>query len=298
VEWLRSVTVIGMAFVGVLVATLGLAAVIVPGRTASSQDGVMGSPGASALAALPTLGGIPGLGGSLVVTGDREGTLVVTRESQELTYALVGGDGRITFEGAPVVVTQVSYDGWDFFPDEGDCTVTPGNLDNAVGIGFAELVCTDIADVRDNGIVSISGTIGLPVDRLVGRELPVTGGSIEVGDETWSFEFALLLAWQQPAIGGVTDANMTLLDEAQGTALHFFYDIETHRTTVSDVMRDGQTVAVPEGACTLNREELGRPNPRAVTIELTIDCPTVDIPGLGAVPISGTVIVDELEFPF
>jgi len=295
VEWLRSVTVIGIAFAGVVVATLGLAAVIVPSPATSTETG---SPGASAVAVQPTPGsGIPGLGGELAVTGDREGTLVLTRESQDGTYALVGGDGRITFEGAPVVVTQLSYDGLDFFPDEDDCTVTPGNLDNAIGIGFAELICTDIADIRDTGVVTIEGTIGLPVDRLVGRELPVTGGSMQVGTETWSFDSGFLLLWQQPAISGVTDANMHLLDEAQGTALYFFYDIETHRASVSDVMRDGVTVAVPDGACHLEREELGRPNPAAMTIELGIDCPAVDVPGLGVVPISGTVIVDEVEFP-
>lgn len=295
-EWLRSVTVIGIAFAGVVVATLGLAAVIVPSSAPTSNE--TGSPGASAVGVLPTPGsGIPGLGGQLTVTGDRQGTLVLTRESQDGNYALVGGDGRIAFEGAPVVVTQVSYDGLEFFPEEGDCTVTPGNLDNAVGIGFAELVCTDIADIRDNGVVTIAGTIGLPVDRLAGREMPLTGGSIQVGDETWTFEFALLLLWQQPMIGGETNANMELLDEGLGAALSFFYDIETHRTSVTEVMRDGETIPVPDGACRLEREELGRPNPGAMTIELGIDCSAVEVPGLGTVPITGTVIVDELEFP-
>ena len=294
-EWLRSATVIGIAFAGVVAATLGLAAAIVPSPAASTETG---SPGASAVAVQPTPGsGIPGLGGQLAVTGDREGTLVLTRESQDGNYALVGGDGRITFEGAPVVVTQVSYDGLEFFPGEGDCTVRPRNLDNAVGIGFAELVCTDISDIRDNGVVTIAGTIGLPVDRLAGREMPLTGGSIQVGDETWAFEYGLLLLWQQPMIGGETNANMELLDEALQAAVYLFYDIETHRTSVTEVMRDGETIAVPDGACRLEREVLGRPNPGATTIELGIDCPAVEVPGLGTVPISGSVIVDELEFP-
>ncbi len=295
-EWLRSVTVIGIAFAGVVVATLGLAAVIVPVPVPSGEPG---SPGASAVAAQPTPGsGIPGLGGQLAVTGDREGTLVLTRESQDGSYALVGGDGRITFEGAPVVVTQVSYDGLEFFPEEGDCTVTPGNLDNAVGIGFAELVCIDIADIRDNGVVTISGTVGLPIDRLAAREMPPSGGSIQVGDETWTFEFGLLLLWQQPMLGGETNPNMELRDEGLDAALYFFYDIETHRTSVTEVMRDGETLPVPEGACRLEREELGRPNPGAMTTELVIDCAGIEVPGLGTVPINGTVIVDELEFPF
>ncbi len=298
-EWVRSVTLIGIGFVGVVAATIGLAALIVPDRAVSPGPGSGGSPGPSGQAAHETPGGgILALGGSLTVTGDRQGTLVLTRESQESSYALVGADGRIAFEGAPVVVTQVSYDGLEFFPDADECTVTPGAFDGEIGIGRASLSCTDIADIRDHGVISIEGTIGLPVDRLVGRELPPSGGSIEVGPETWTFDFALLLLWQQPTIAGTTDANMTLQDEEQVAGLYFYYDIETLQTSVSAVSHDGETLDVPEGACDLASEELGRPNPRSTTIELDIDCPGVEVPGLGVVPIRGTLVVDELEFPF
>jgi hypothetical protein len=294
---LRSITLLGMGFAGVVAATLGLAVLIVPDPAGSSPNSETGSPGASGAAVLPApSGGIPGLGGTLMVTGDREGTFVLSRESLEGSYTLVGSLGRITFDG--LEISQLSYDGLDFFLDPRDCTITSGNLDNAVGIGFAELSCIDIADVRETGTITIEGTIGLPVDRLVERELPPTGGSIAVGDETWTFEFAYLYLWQQPAIAGVTDANMELADEAQETSLSFFYDIQTHRTTVSGAMRDGETVDVPGGACALQREELGRPNPRTTTVQLGIDCPSVEIPGLGPVPITGTVIVDELDYPF
>lgn len=293
---LRSVTLLGLGFVGVVAGTLGLAALIVP-APASSQQGEASSPGASAAALLPApSGGIPGLGGALAVTGDREGTFVLTRESVEGGYALVGSQGRIVFAGQPVEVTQLSYDGLDFFPDPEDCTITTGDLDSGAGIGFAELSCVDLADIRETGVITIEGTIGLPVDQLAGRELPLTGGSVAVGDETWSFEFAYLLLWQQPAIAGLSDANMELVDETQGGLL-FSYDIQTHRTSVTGVMRAAETVGIPEGACGLQRAELGRPNPRTTTVELTIECAAVDVPGLGVVPISGTVVVDELEFP-
>lgn len=296
---LRSVTLLGLGFVGVVAGTLGLAALLVPAPAASSQDGGARSPGASGAAVLPPpSSGIPGLGGTLAVTGDREGTFVLTRESVEGNYALVGSEGRIAFAGQPVEVTQLSYDGLDFFPDPGDCTITTGNLDDAIGIGFAELSCVDLADIRETGVITIEGTLGLPVDRLADRELPFTGGSIAVGDETWAFEFAYLFLWQQPVISGFTNANMELADEAQGTSLYFFYDIQTHRTTVSGALRDGETIEFPDGACGLQREELGRPNPRTITVELTIECPSVEVPGLGAVPIIGTVVVDELEYPF
>jgi hypothetical protein len=292
---LRSVTLLSLGFVGVVAGTLGLAALIVPAP--ASQEGGTSSPGASEAAVVaPPSGGIPGLGGTLVVTGDREGTFVLTRESLEGSYALVGSQGRIVFAGQPAEVTQLSYDGLDFFPDPEDCTITAGDLDSAVGIGFAELSCVDLADIRETGVITIEGTLGLPVDRLAGRDLPLTGGSLAVGDETWSFEFAYLLLWQQPAIAGRTGANMELVDEAHGGLL-FSYDIETHRTSVTGVMRASETFDIAEGACGLQREELGRPNPRTTTVELIIECAAVDVPGLGVVPISGTVVVDELEFP-
>lgn len=297
-DWLRSITVLGIAFVAVVATTLGLAGWLVPQRaTATASDAA--SPGASRVAAQPTPpnDGIPGLGGVLTVSGDHSGFLVLSRESQESQYALVGGDGRVTFEGAPVIVTQLSYDGWEFFPEPDECSVTPGDLDDVIGIGFAELVCTDLAEIRDKGVVSFAGTIGLPVDRLAGRTLPLTGGTLSVGAETWTFDFAYLVLWQQPMIGGDVGANMELFDEPLGSSLLFAWDVETHRISLVAATRNGERADAPQGACTFERTELGKPNPGATTVELTIDCPAVEVPSVGVVPISGTVVVDELEIP-
>jgi hypothetical protein len=300
-DWFRSITLLAISFVGVVVVTLGLAALIVPGPAASSQDGGGGAPVPSGAAVEPSATDAPrGLGGSLAVTGDRDATFVLRTESLEGNYALVGNDGRVVFEGQPVEVTQVSFDGLEFFPDPGDCTVTPQDVDNAVGIGFAELTCTDLADIRENGVISLAGTLGLPADRLVGRALPLQGGSVAVGDETWTFDHAFLITWQSPAVSGEGQGNynMELIDEPQATALYFTYDAEDHRIGLIDIERDGEVLPVPDGACTLERTELGKQNPRDVTIELAIECAAVEVPGLGSVPISGTVVVDELGFPF
>ncbi|HEY6569744.1 MAG TPA: hypothetical protein VIZ22_05610 [Candidatus Limnocylindrales bacterium] len=300
-DWFRSITLLAISFVGVVVVTLGLAALIVPGPAASSQDGAGGSPVPSGAAVAPSPSDAPrGLGGSLAVSGDREATFDLRSESLEGNYALVGNDGRVVFEGEPAEVTQVSFDGLEFFPEPEDCTVTPLDVDTAVGIGFAELTCTDLPDIRENGVISLAGTVGLSLDRLVGRALPPQGGSVAVGDETWTFEYAFLITWQSPAVSGEGrgNYNMELVDEPQATALYFTYDPANHGIGLIDLERDGEVVAVPDGACTLERTELGKQNPRDVTIELAIECAAVEVPGLGSVPISGSVVVDELGFPF
>jgi hypothetical protein len=303
-DWMRSLTVLAMTCVGVVVLTLGLATVIVPRPTVSSQhNGADASvaPGESAGTGQPgepePSGGIPGLGGVVTVSGDLEGTFRLTRQSLEGRYALVGSNGRMAFEGQPAEVAQASFDGWEFFPDPGQCTVTPGTLDNAIGIGFAEVACTDLVELRDKGVVSLTATLGLPVDQLAERELPPTGGTATVGPETWDFEMALLVTWQQPIISGQSEYNMGLEDTAQASRLLFTYDHVTHELALAAVGRDGTEADVPEGGCGIVREELGKPNPRATTVRLTITCPSVEVPGLGAVPIDSTVVVDELEWP-
>jgi hypothetical protein len=295
-DWLRSVTVLGLGFGIVVFVTLELAILIVPGPGGSSQPTGSGGPEATAFAGeAEDASGIPGLGGTLEVTGDREGIFRLTRESIEERYSLEGDEGRIVFEGRPVEAAQISYDGLEFFPDPGDCTIAAGNLDNMVGIGLAELQCDDLVDIRGNGVITLSGTIGLPIDLLGARNLPASGGSVEVGGETWQFADGFLFTWQMGNAASSPHA-LELVDAARGTALNFRYDLQTHRLTLVSVERDGTEATVADTACELGRTELGRVNPRTTVIELTIQCAAVEVPGLGPVQIQGSVIVDELQF--
>lgn len=300
-DWLRSLSLLAMAFATVVVVTLGMAGIVVPGLTATAQapgDGEPADGGASRPGPQAAEGGIPGLGGTLTVSGDREGTFRLTGESVEDFYALEGDGGRIVFgDGSPASIEQISYDGWEFFPDEGDCTLTAGNLDNAIGIGFADLACEGLEDIRDKGTIDLAGEIGMPVDRLAARTLPPSGGTLTVGEEVWTIGESHLATWQQPAIAGVSDYNLELDDSDLGTSLNFYYDIETHRLSAATVVRGGEEANVPADVCQLASEELGKHNPRTTVLELTITCPTVDVPGLGSVPIGGTVVVDELQWP-
>jgi hypothetical protein len=86
------------------------------------------------------------------------------------------------------------------------------------------------------------------------------------------------------------------VDEAAGAALNVTFDIETRALTLDNVARRGADANLPEG-CPLGSNELGQLNPRTTVIELSIDCAGVEVPGLGAVPIRGTVTVERLEWP-
>ena len=296
-DWFRSLAVLGAAFAGAVVITFGLAVLSVPGLAGSAQGPDPASSGGASAEETDDPSAIPGLGGSLAVTGDREDTFRLTREHVGERYSLEGDKGRITFEGRPVEITQMSFDGLEFFPDPAACTITPGNLDNRVGIGFAELRCENLADIRDTGTFTFAGTIGMPLDMIAESDLPESGGAVEVGDETWQFAEALLFSFQRPAIAGAAYYNMELTDEAAGGVIGFLYDIQTHQLTLAHVARGDESVDVPADACELRQREIGRHNPRTATIELSIRCSAVDVPGLGTVSISGTLFVDRIEFP-
>lgn len=303
-DWLRSLTVIAITFVGVMVVTLGLATVLVPRPTsagpgqADASDGAGASPNTGAHEPEPS-DGIPHVGGALAFSGDREGTLELTRDSLEGTYGLLGSDGRITLEGVPAEITQISFDGWDFFPDPGQCTVTAEEPNAQLGLAAADIACTDLAEIRDKGVVSLAGSVNLPADRAAPRVLPPTGGTATVGAETWTFEQAFLVTWNPSVyVMGVGEFNMELVDATAGARLLFLHDADAHHTELAIIERDGELIEVPDGACTLNREMLGKPNPRDIAVELVVSCPSVEVPGLGAVPIEATLVVDELGYPF
>ena len=296
-DWFRSITVLVMAFVGAVVVTIGLANVIVPGgapdpQTAGGGDGGGGGGGG---AASPTLGPIEGAGGHLTVTGDREGTLTLTGESNDERYSLVGDEARMVFEGDPPTIVQVSWEGLEFFPEPEDCSITPGELDDQLGVGYAEVECTGLVDIRDGGTISVSGTLGLPLTMVGESDLPEMGGTVTVGDETWEFVEAFLFSVPVNDGAGTEEYHMELADDGRGS-LRFRYDVQTHRLTVSSVARDGETAQLAPGACSLETNELGRLTPTAAIVEMTINCPAAEVPGLGTVPITGTVIVQQVDF--
>ena len=292
-DWFRSATVLVIAFVGLVVVTIGLANLIVPGRAVGPGTADGGGGGATPA---PTIVPIEGIGGHLTVTGDRTGTLTVTQESNDDRYSLESGNARIVFEGSrPPTVAQLSWEGLEFFPEPGDCTVTPGELDDEIGVGYTEIRCEGLTDIRSGEVIDLAGTLGLALTTVGESDLPDMGGSVTAGDETWEFDEALLFAFAAPAVVGTEDYNMVLTDEAHGV-LRFRYDVQTHRLTLVEVERGGDVADLGAGACSLGTNELGRLAPGVAIVALSIDCPAADVPGLGTVPISGTIVIQNLEF--
>ena len=291
-DWLRSITLLGMAFAAVVVVTLALAGAIVPAVADETSGGA--SPSGTAAASASVAAHRPGaVGGSLRVSGDRDGAFVLDREITQDRYGLAGDDGRIVFEpGDPVTVGQVQYDGLEFFVDPEDCTVMPGERHEASGVAPAEIRCEALADVRDNGTISIEGTVGVAADVFGLRgDLPETGGTIELGDETLTVPAAGLVLAQFPGayVG-------QLMADDHGAAVSLGYAPETHELSVVEIVYDGDVVPVGN-ECAVTETQIGSLNPHTRVSELRLECASVEIPALGSVPVHGTVIVDIAEPP-
>lgn len=297
-DWLRSLTVLSVSFAGVVVLTFGLAVVIVPAPVGSSESADGASPGASATPApLGDLDAIPtAIGGTLLVTGDREASLPVDRESTDGQYGLIGDDARIFLGGEPLAIVQMNLDGLSFFPEPEDCTITPGRHNQQIGVASAEVRCERLEDVRDSGVVDVEGVLGIAADMVGMRgDLPPSGGSLAFGDETLTFTEAWLFPFAGPVMAGEERTNMGLIDGTTG--LYFTYDVHTHATALAYVEIEGHVTEVPVDACAIATEELGKVNPRNTLVEMTIRCPAVELPDLGSIAIDGSVIVEQLEGP-
>jgi hypothetical protein len=289
-DWFRSLSVLGIAFVGVVGLTFGLAALIVPGAAGSAQAPGAPSPDASAQVPVPGDGPVTAVGGTLAVSGERQGAFVVDREATDQGYALDGEQGRIFFGGDPLAVERISYDGLELYVDPGDCSLTPGERYDPTGVAGATIRCEDMEDIRDGGVVSMEGTVGVSADLLGLRgDLPPNGGTIMLGDVALDIPFAVLNLGSPGSF--VPAGGFLVTDDGRGI-VQIDYDVQTHALAVEVVEIDGVPTEIERGACSLTTEPIGRLNPRTNTAELTIECPAVEMASGEAVRISGTLIAD------
>lgn len=300
-SWLRSVSVLAMAFVGVVVMTLGLSIWILPDGSAVAQGG--GDPSASAepsddTPSVPT-GPPTAEGGSLAVTGDRPGTLVLDRVNEEGSgYAIVGDKGKVILGRDPIEITQVTFDGLDFYTDPGDCTIAPGEYNADAGVAWADLECTEVRDIRDKATISIAGRVAVAANMLgLTGDLPEPGGTVSFGDASVTADWATFTMTVRPSRAGVDDDTaMSIGGMDPYWGLEFSWNADTDRLSLFQVNYGTGRAQAEADACTIDRRVIGRHSPRLSMVEMTITCPSVDVPELGVVPIRGMVIVSQVVF--
>jgi hypothetical protein len=70
------------------------------------------------------------------------------------------------------------------------------------------------------------------------------------------------------------------------------YDPHTHELAVGSIVVGGESVEVANGACSATRNDIGLLNPRTSVVELNVACDAVDVPELGSVPVTGSLVAD------
>jgi hypothetical protein len=310
-DWPSSVALLAASFAGMVLLTIGLAAVIAPDRPSGFLDGDPMSSGVAVEGTPPPVDRAPtAIGGTLVLSGDLDETLVLDREDAEIgfnfdtetgialledgPYRLVGEEGRVTFAVDPLAVEQLDVAGLSFYPGPDDCQVTPGVLNAKLGIASAGIRCDEIVDIRDNGVVTIDGTIAVAGDALGMRgELPPTGGTIAVGTATIELPEARIFLDPFGFDAATGLASEPLFDDDRESGLVLAYDPETGELSLSTIVAGPDAFAeVPDGACSVERGDLGVLNPRTTVVELGIHCEALDVAELGTVAVDGTLVVD------
>ncbi len=309
-DWATGLTILTAAFVGTVLVTLGLAATIVPHAFSASPNAEPDASGAVSVHATPPPLDQPpdAIGGVLTVSGDLHGTIALDREDAEIgfefdpeiqiarlqdgPYQLLGSEARITFTRDPLAVQQIDYEGLSFYPEPDDCEITPGALNPALGIASAALRCEEIADIRDNGVINIDGTIHAAADVLGMRgELPASGGSVAVGSEEVELAEARALLQQFGFDAATGLASLPILNDGMTEGVILTYDPHSHELDIDSIILAEEPIDASE-ACTVARTDMGLLNPRTSVVELAISCDAVEAPGGGSVPVSGSLVVD------
>ena len=310
-DWAAGLSILAAAFGGTVLLTIGLTALIVPGASGAASALESAAPSGEAVDRTPPpVGQSPtAVGGTLTVSGDAEGTLELDRENAEIgfdfddeiaigrledgPYQLTGEEGRISFAVNPLVVEQIDFSGLSFYPEPEDCVVTAGVLNPSLGIATAALRCEEIADIRDNGVVTFDGTIMAAGDVLGMRgELPTSGGSLTAGPESLVFSEARLLLEPFGFDADTGLANLPLFTPEGESGLIIEYDPHTHELSLGTIVVGGEPAEPAGGACSVTRTDLGLLNPRTSVVELTVACAAVGIPELGSVAVDGSLVVD------
>lgn len=303
-DWQRSLAVLGAAFVAVGLATMLVALLIAGGPSSLASRQPNGSPSPSADGTAEPIA-TTGIGGALQITGDRTEVFVLDREViNDFGYALAGPEGQIRFTAHPAAISRIEYDGLTFFVEPTACALAPGERDEATGLAPVGLTCEEMAELRGSATISITGTVRLPADMAgVRGDLPETGGELSVGDEVMTFAEARLdlrrpevietrpgFSTRNPVVYPVTIAG-------SNATLEFEYDVSAPDLRLIGVTIDEGDGQVVGDGCVIDYQPLAELSRRVTVVEMTLDCPWVEIHGVGEVALSGTLVVDIAEFP-
>lgn len=234
------------------------------------------------------------LGATVEFTGDRPGELSTERTgigARADQYLIEGDEGRILLgpdDAGELVVEQMSWQGLDFFPDADDCAFTPGPTNEELGLAAVRMSCPSIRDVRDTATVTLEGTAALPIDLVVERDLPETGGTLQVsGDrqDTWR---TASVSWRPGAPGSGAD----LVIRGSGFTMRFTGDDEL---VASGLTTDGVQVDLATDACDVSADRVAALSPGADLVELTISCTGVDLTETETIDVSGVVVAERIR---
>lgn len=252
------------------------------------------------------------VGGSLEISGDRSGTLTLDTaigtggrfELQDDGSVMIrdaaapielrGRTGHIRFDRDTGQVTHIAYDGLSIFLDSGECAVTLGAVDEATGLMAALVECPDIADVRDQAVISVAGVIALPAEALRGRgDLPPTGGSIEINGRTMTFDdLDIFLDGEPDEETGRIQWGAFDADSASGISLE--YDPEAGLFFFNGAFSE-ETYAALQEPCPVAAEELGALNDYTTVTRLDIECTVVAVEGGGTGSVTGSIVADVIR---
>ena len=307
-RWPRSLVALGIAFVGTVALTIGLTMLIVQDRVTSTAESTPTPMPTIAVGAVPTQAG-----GSLLFSGDREDSFGLDRGSYEVAvnpdfergfarveygrFGLIGENGAVFFEHDPLVVVQIDFGAMAFYPEPDACTITPGELNPAIGVASAHLACTDLTDIRDAGSVTIDGGIALPADMLGMRgDLPPSGGQVTVGSRTLEFSDGRVLV-QDATIVGTERQPLFLFGDDETSSIGFERDPESGELFVTYLVVDEDLFEIDDEACDVNASEIGMLNPITTVLDLSIRCAEVDLGEHGALTIDASLVVDMIFQP-
>lgn len=228
-------------------------------------------------------------GGELEVTGDREGGFSLGGDAGPPGYGLHGDEGRMHFDGSgkELELIQFSYDGLEFFPKEGDCTITPGEVNSRRGVAGARIECPEIRDIRDTATITVEGRVGLPADMVAEGDLPELGGTFTIGDDRWTAEPSHLLP--QEIMGDDASTRLVIGNSAGDAALSF----ASEPLVLQAVTLEGEEHAVESSSCSIAGENLVAVDPEVSIVRIRVGCEEVDVPDLGPLPIEADVVVEQ-----